>query len=100
MISTTYINRYNDKFLLEEDEDGDIIMTMRKLLFFRYSWDTKSNLNAKKYVMIDPSGGPYLQQGSDMGYFYDVWKGKIIDYFHVINDQKILITFKNEYENI
>ena len=31
--------------------------------------------------MVDPSGGPYITEGSDMGYFDKSFKGKIVQEF-------------------
>ena len=41
-------------------------------------------ITSKKDVinMIDPSGGPYITEGSDMGYFDKSFKGKIVQEFH------------------
>ena len=40
-------------------------------------------INSKKDVinMVDPSGGPYITEGSDMGYFDKSFKGKIVQEF-------------------
>ena len=40
-------------------------------------------ITSKKGVinMVDPSGGPYITEGSDMGYFDKSFKGKIVQEF-------------------
>lgn len=37
--------------------------------------------DTSKIDMVDPSGGPYLARGTDMGVFNKEFSGKIIDYF-------------------
>ena len=56
----------------------------------------------KKYVslvhsdlsMVDPSGGPYLTEGTDMRWINSVFEGMIIDYF-VPHEKGYLIKIKN-----
>jgi len=51
--------------------------------------------NTNKIDMIDPSGGPYLHSGYDMGMFDKSFKGMIIEEFKPINGN-YLIVIKNE----
>jgi hypothetical protein len=45
-----------------------------------------------KTEAVDPSGGPFISVGSDMGYIDDSFKGKIVDGFEKTeNGYKILI---------
>ena len=46
-----------------------------------------------KIDMIDPSGGPYLHSGHDMGYFDKSFKGMIIEEFKSV-PQGYLIVIK------
>ena len=48
-----------------------------------------------KIDMIDPSGGPYLHSGHDMGMFDESFKGMVIDYFKPL-PEGYLILIKNE----
>ena len=48
-----------------------------------------------KIDMIDPSGGPYMHSGHDMGMFDELFKGMIIDYFKP-TPEGYLIIIKNE----
>ena len=48
-----------------------------------------------KIDMIDPSGGPYLHSGYDMGMFDESFRGMIVDYFKSL-PEGYLIVIKNE----
>lgn len=83
-----------DKAYEQYQADGGIedIGRFKELV---HEWDTKTYTYtelAKKYMpliysdtskidMIDPSGGPYLTQGTDMGIFDKKFSGKIISHF-------------------
>ena len=44
--------------------------------------------------MIDPSGGPYMHSGHDMGMFDDSFKGMIIQEFKPVNGNYLIIIKK------
>jgi hypothetical protein len=48
-----------------------------------------------KIDMIDPSGGPYLHSGHDMGHYHDSFRGMIIDHFKAV-PEGYLIIIKNK----
>ena len=77
-----YITRYEDLITFKEIS-GNILMTINKEpdeLFFRIGWNSDEDKDNLKYSMIDPSGGPYITEGTNMGRFHNSWEGKIIDY--------------------
>jgi len=51
--------------------------------------------DTNKIDMVDPSGGPYLHSGHDMGMFDESFKGMVIDYFKPL-PEGYLILIKNE----
>ena len=51
--------------------------------------------NTKAIDMIDPSGGPYMHSGHDMGMFDDSFKGMIIQEFKSV-PEGYLIVIENE----
>lgn len=50
--------------------------------------------DTSKITMVDPSGGPYLTEGTDMKWIDEEFKGMIIDYF-VNHPNGYLIKIKN-----
>jgi hypothetical protein len=73
------------------DEDG--IYQHMSEISQKYSKLVYSNTN--KIDMIDPSGGPYLHSGYDMGMFDKSFKGMIIEEFKSV-PEGYLIVIKNE----
>ena len=70
-----YKNRYGDIFTFELKENGNIIWNGN----FKFS---RAGINEDKtYMFIDPSGGPYLSQESNMGLIDESFNGMIIDSF-------------------
>ena len=61
--------QYEDGF-----SSGKYTMEDRKYAKLVYSDTTKID-------MIDPSGGPYMHSGHDMGMFDESFKGMVVDYF-------------------
>ena len=50
--------------------------------------------DTNKIDMIDPSGGPYLHSGYDMGMFDESFRGMIVDYFKSSPEGYLIITKK------
>ena len=61
---TEYTNRYGDKFTLELNERGNIQWTGE----FRHC-RIGYGADPDDIIMVDPSGGPYISLGMDMGLF-------------------------------
>lgn len=59
-----YINRYNDTFTFTKNSRGNIDWK-GNFEYVRYSYID----SPEDKVMIDPSGGPYIEIGMDMKYF-------------------------------
>jgi len=89
-----FINRYGDKILFMKDRDWEMKMIGGE--YFRYGWVTDEQRDQQNYTMVDPSGGPYISSGSDMGRFDKAWKGLIISHINVIpeSDVKTLHLFQ------
>jgi len=73
-----YKNRYGDVFTFTLTEKG--ILWEGNFEFHRFGWDDDPNV----IVMVDPSGGPYLSVGQDMGLFDPEWRGMKISGFEVV----------------
>lgn len=67
-------NRYGDTMSFEE-VDGDTLLWRGSHNFERVSLDEMGN-----YTMVDPSGGPYICKGQDIGLDYPAWKGRVVDH--------------------
>lgn len=87
MSKIEYKNRYDDMFTFNKTEDGNILME-GPFTYMRIGCSTASII-----TMIDPSGGPYLCEDRDMGYFDNSFKGMIIEQFKP-TDKGYLIIIK------
>jgi hypothetical protein len=59
-----YINRYGDKIIFKEISENEI-----EMLGFEYF---RSGLNEnKETTFIDPSGGPFISVGTDVGRYFE-----------------------------
>jgi hypothetical protein len=80
MNAKTYTNRYGDVFTFTPDNDGNLLWE-GNFEFARYGFEeSPDNLN-----MVDPSGGPYIDMGTDVGRFHKDMKGKKVTGFLPIN---------------
>ena len=71
-----YKNRYGDIFTFTKTEDGNILW-QGNFEYIRYSY--LNDLVGNQLTMIDPSGGPYLTIGSNMGLFDESFKELFIN---------------------
>lgn len=78
MRSAHYVNRYNDTIYFVQISPNEIQMTGGQ--WVRLSWDINTDYSERKFVMVDPSGGPCIFQGDNMGRFHDGWEGYMVDY--------------------
>lgn len=69
---SSFKNRYGDVITLRLEDDGCIYMYGGK--FFRTIYN--ANGDAKEITGIDPSGGPFISVGDDLGLFNNQWYGK------------------------
>ena len=73
------------------DSEGKYVsMSDTSIKYAKLVYSDKSKID-----MIDPSGGPYMHSGHDMGMFDELFKGMIIDYFKP-TPEGYLIIIKNE----
>lgn len=75
MKTVIYKNRYNDSIEFSGVDDYKVYMKGGE--YYRFaslgeSWN--------KLSMTDPSGGPYITRGCNMGRFDEMWEGFIVDY--------------------
>jgi hypothetical protein len=94
-------NDYSDAYMrYSDDVDTDERLTLGEFknavhehgtdINRRYSMLVLSDLS--KIDMVDPSGGPYLSSGYNMGLFSEKFKGMIISHFEMTHDgYKIII---------
>lgn len=78
-----YINRYGDVFTFELNEQGNIDWKIKDSNFGLHRFGSESD-NPNVITMVDPSGGPYITRGLDMGEFSKGFSGmkvnKLIPY--------------------
>lgn len=89
-----FSNRYNDVITITRLEEDKFLVQGGK--YYRYGWDSEDDLVAKRYIFVDPSGGPYISQGMTMGYIHQPWLGKIVHYITLDDeksDDKIIVTY-------
>jgi hypothetical protein len=81
MKKETYTNRHGDEFTFTPGQDGNLLWE-GNFEFHRYGFEeTPDNLS-----MVDPSGGPYITIGTDMGLFHSEMKGKKVTGFVPIDN--------------
>jgi hypothetical protein len=104
-----YTEAYN-AYCADVDTDERMTLGEFKEAVHEYHPETfKSTPLAKKYQglvysdttkinMIDPSGGPYMHSGHDMGMFDDSFKGMVVDYFE--SDPKGYLIKIKSHDNV
>lgn len=85
-----YINRENKIHRFTLDEDNNILWEGD--FFFSRRLFSAENL---KTEVVDPSGGPFITVGSDMGYIDESFSGLVVDGFEQ-TDSGYKILIKNE----
>ena len=79
-------NRHNDLYTFALCDDGNILWK-GTFEYHRAAYDENQNI-----CMIDPSGGPCIGTGMDMGYYFPSFKGLYVNGFEKIErGYKILI---------
>lgn len=84
-----YYNRYGDEIIFEQEGDT-IIMSGYEPDFMRYGIadDSDGCDKAEEIInMVDPSGGPYLTIGSDLGLFWNDKQLRIIKSIRLLGGQ-------------
>lgn len=105
----SYPNVYDDAYqayYLETDSDERMTMGEFKKAVHEYDKETfeATPLNKKyaklvysdrnKIDMIDPSGGPYMHAGYDMGMFSEDFKGMVIEEFKPVDGNYLIVIKK------
>ena len=88
MSKIEYKNRYGYIFTFGKTEDGNILME-GPFTYMRIGCSTASII-----TIIDPSGGPYLNEDMDMGLFDESFKGMIIEQFKSVDEGYLIIVKK------
>jgi len=95
-----------ETYCADTDTDDQMTMGEFKIAVHEYDKETfKSTPLAKKYAslvysdtskidMIDPSGGPYMHSGHDMGMFDESFKGMIVEQFKPVEEGYLIIIKK------
>lgn len=91
MKTVIYKNRYGDE--IEFKRESDFLFSMNGGQYYRFALFGGEN-NQNIYSMADPSGGPYVSSGLDMGRFDREWDGLIVDYITIENDSVLLHMIK------
>ena len=71
----------------DETTSGRYVMEDRKYAKLVYS-------DRNKIDMIDPSGGPYMHSGYDMGMFSEDFKGMIVEEFKPVDGNYLIVIKK------
>jgi hypothetical protein len=88
-MKTTYINRYGDNIVFEQIAENQISVSGYDG-HFRVGYDKS---DPKTYTMFDPSGGPYIEIGTDVGRYFDGKIGKqIVESINFQNSMVLLTT--------
>jgi hypothetical protein len=89
-----YKNRYGDVFTFELNERGNIDWKCKEGNFGFHRFGSEPD-DFDTIIMIDPSGGPYLVKGYDMGEFSEEFLGMKVKRF-VFKDGYYEIVIKKE----
>lgn len=87
-------NRYGDKveFIPISDTEIEFRVTQpngEPSPYWRFGSDSVYIDDNKVYTMADPSGGPYISKGLDLGVEDKNLRGKIVKY--ITNNNKVII---------
>ena len=85
-----FINRYGKVITFVKNENN--IFEMVGGEYYRYLFNVDEEGNFKSYEAVDPSGGPYISVGTDLGYVDKELKGLIIEEINIDKEtNKILL---------
>lgn len=86
-----FINRYSEEILFIKKGDT---FEMLGGEYYRFLFDVDDNGGFLGYHAVDPSGGPFVSVGMDMGYVHQDLKGLVVNAIEKENDKIILKTKK------
>ena len=82
-------NRYNENIsFIGEGETFE----MKGGEYYRYLFNVDKDGNFESYHAVDPSGGPFIGVGMDMGYIHDDLKGLMVESIDRVENKLILNT--------
>jgi hypothetical protein len=79
-------NRENDLYTFTLDKENNILW-IGPFEYHRRADDENGNV-----CMVDPSGGPYIGVGTNMGYYFDSLKGLFVTGFEKIEGGYKILT--------
>jgi len=91
----TFKNRYGTEIRLEKIDDNTVIMEGYDNTMIRYSW-------SDNYKSIDPSGGPFIQTGDNLKYYFDTNQNMFVNDLKYNGNQIVFIVDeinKTNYKN-
>lgn len=88
----SFKNRYGDTMSFEK-LDNDRILWSGSIKYARISLDEDNVI-----TMVDPSGGPYIDRGWDMGKDNLGFAGMFVDYFEKHDEGYIIVCNGGEFE--
>lgn len=91
----TFKNRYGTEIRLEKINDNTVIMEGYDNTMIRYSW-------SDNYKSIDPSGGPFIQTGDNLKYYFDTNQNMFVNDLKYNGNQIVFIVDeinKTNYKN-
>lgn len=77
-MTVEYNNRHRDKLYFTENSDSDIVMSGAMYLRYGYN-DDPSEVN-----MVDPSGGPYIEIGTNLRHFFRDGKDRFVEAIEIL----------------
>ena len=87
MRKVLYNNRYGDNIIFEQI-DNEIHMSGFNMEWLRIGYDNEKNI-----TMVDPSGGPYLSVGMNLGLYFNDKRSSIIENIK-IEENKVIFKIK------
>lgn len=93
-MEAVYKNRYKDKIVFQQNGD-EITMTGYNPEWIRVGYLNKDNgeTDWDKVNMVDPSGGPYIALGTDLGILYGDKVERIVEGIS-INELSVIFKIK------
>lgn len=86
-----FINRYGVKITFTQIDESTISMKGGDNYRIGFQAD-----DPDKFLMIDPSGGPFIYQKLNMGLFDSGWEGLYVDYMTLDKDKKLYLLHLKE----
>ena len=91
MHHTEYVNRYSDKIYFVQINSNQIQMTFESDYYRVAYFNDDSDIDL---YMIDPSGGPAIFVGTDMGSIYHPWRNCIVSSIVQEHNKHYTLTFQ------